>query len=122
MRCAEFLPGRFLFLLQMILQKTNETKRNLKEVYYDTIKRIGHNEADLFLKWILNRTSIKVIFEVTENTIKNAGYFKSKYKISLGDSFVLATAKSYGARVISSDHHEFDIIEKSEDIRFLWIK
>ena len=94
----------------------------MKEVYYDTIKRIGHNEADLFLKWILNRTSIKVIFEITEDTIKNAGYFKSKYKISLGDSFVLATAKSYDARVISSDHHEFDVIEKSENISFLWIK
>jgi len=92
------------------------------EVYYDTIKRIGHDEADLFLKWIFNETSIKIIFDITENTIKNAGYFKSKYKISLGDSFVLATAKLYNAKIISSDHHEFDIIEKSENISFLWIK
>jgi len=49
-------------------------------------------------------------------------YFKSKYKISLGDSFVLATAKLYDAKIVSSDHHEFDIIEKSENIKFLWIK
>ena len=95
---------------------------NVLEVYYDTIKRVGHDKADLFLKWIFNKTSVKIIFEITENTIKNAGYFKSKYKISLGDSFVLATARLYDAKVISSDHHEFDIIEKSENISFLWIK
>ena len=92
------------------------------EVYYDAIKRIESNKADLFLKWIFNDSPIEILHEITENTIRDAGYFKSTYKISLGDSFVLATAKSYDARVISSDHHEFDVIEKSENISFLWIK
>jgi len=53
---------------------------------------------------------------------KSAGYYKSKYKISLGDFFVLATAKEYNAIILSSDHHEFDIIEISENINFLWIR
>ncbi|MDR2732368.1 MAG: hypothetical protein LBB36_04030, partial [Fibromonadaceae bacterium] len=65
---------------------------------------------------------IRIIYEITENVIKNAGYFKSEYKISLGDTFVLAIAKLYNTKIISSDHHEFDIIEKSENVEFLWIR
>jgi PIN domain nuclease of toxin-antitoxin system len=91
------------------------------EVYYNLAKEFGINNADLFFELIL-QTGIKIIYEITENTIKNAGYFKSKYKISLGNSFVLATAKLYNAKIVSSDHHEFDIIEDSEKIDFLWIK
>ncbi|MDR1829613.1 MAG: PIN domain-containing protein [Candidatus Fibromonas sp.] len=95
---------------------------NVLEVYYDAIKRIESNKADLFLKWIFNDSPIKILHEITENTIRDAGYFKSAYKISLGDSFVLATAKLQNAKIISSDHHEFDIIEKQENINFLWIR
>jgi len=92
------------------------------EVYYDAIRRIESDKADLFLKWIFNDSPIKILFEVTEKTIRDAGYFKSVYKISLGDSFVLATAKLHNAKIISSDHHEFDVIEKQENINFLWIR
>jgi uncharacterized protein len=92
------------------------------EVYYDAIKRIESDKADLFLKWIFNDSPIKILLEVTEKTIRDAGYFKSAYKISLGDSFVLATAKLHNAKIISSDHHEFDVIEKQENVNFLWIR
>ena len=30
--------------------------------------------------------------------------------------------KEHDAKIVSSDHHEFDIIEKSENINFLWIR
>jgi predicted nucleic acid-binding protein len=92
------------------------------EVYYDSLKRIESEKADLFLKWIFNDSPIRILYEITEDTIRDAGYFKSAYKISLGDSFVLATAKLHDAKIISSDHHEFDIIEKQENINFFWIR
>jgi predicted nucleic acid-binding protein len=95
---------------------------SILEVYYDAIKRIESDKADLFLKWVFNNSPIKILYEITEKTIRDAGHFKSTYKISLGDSFVLATAKLYNARIVSSDHHEFDIVEKQEDIDFLWIR
>jgi len=95
---------------------------NILEVYYDSVKRIGNAEAGIFLKWIFDESPIEILYEITEDTIIEAGYFKSKYKISLGDSFVLAASKLRNARIISSDHHEFDIIEKLEDIDFLWIR
>ena len=93
----------------------------LLEVYYNLAKELGIDSADLFFELILE-TKIRIIYEITGNTIKNAGYFKSKYKISLGDSFVLATAKLYNATIVSSDHHEFDIIENSEKMDLLWIR
>ena len=91
------------------------------EVYYNVIKEFGLNDANAFFRWI-TRTGIEIIYEITEETIKCAGYFKSKYKISLGDSFVLASAKLRGAKIISSDHHEFDAIQNQENIDFLWIR
>ena len=93
----------------------------LLEIYYNLAKELDIDRANLFFDLIL-QTKIKIIYEITENTIKNAGYFKSKYKISLGDSFVLAIAKLHNAKVVSSDHHELDIIENLEKIDFLWIR
>ena len=93
----------------------------LLEIYYHVAKVLGIDSADLFFEQ-MTQTKIEIIYEITENTIKSAGYYKSKYRISLGDSFVLATAKEYNAIILSSDHHEFDIIEKSENIDFLWIR
>ena len=93
----------------------------LLEIYYVIMQQLGTHSADLFYKQI-TQTPIEIIYEISENTIKNAGYYKSMYKISLGDSFVLATAKIYNARIVSSDHHEFDILETSENINFLWIR
>jgi len=46
------------------------------EVYYDAIKRIENDKADLFLTWIFNDSPIKILYEITENTIRDAGHFK----------------------------------------------
>ena len=93
----------------------------LLEVYYNVAKEHGLDNADCFFDQII-QTKIQIIYEITKNTIKTSGYFKSKYKISLGDSFVLATAKLHKAKIISSDHHELDIIEALENMDFLWIR
>jgi len=38
------------------------------------------------------------------------------------DSILLAQSIVSEAIVISSDHHEFDIIDENEHIEFLWIR
>ena len=91
------------------------------EIYYNIAKELGFDCADLYYEH-MKQTKIEIIYQITENTIKNAGYYKSKYKISLGDAFVLATAKEQNAKIATSDHHEFDIIEQSENINILWIR
>ena len=91
------------------------------EIYYNLTNELGIENANLFFERIV-QTKVRIIYEITGNTIKHAGYFKSKYKVSLGDSFVLATAKLHNAKIVSSDHHELDIIEKLENMDFLWIR
>jgi len=111
-------------IVKNIIESENEIFLHavtLLEIYYNLVKELNMAMADMFFELIL-QTKIKIIYEIRENTIKNAGYFKSKYKISLGDSFVLATAKLYNAKIVSSDHHEFDIVERNENINFLWIR
>ena len=52
----------------------------------------------------------------------NQIYFKVNYKVSVADSFALGLAKENRAIMVSSDHHEFDIIENSKELEFSWIR
>ena len=51
-----------------------------------------------------------------------AGRLKASYKISLADSVALAQTIVSGGALLTADHHEFDAIEKHENIRFEWIR
>ena len=95
---------------------------NLLEVYYELRRDLGEEEADK-LFFAIKYSPIEVVYLITDELIKAAARFKNNYKVSLGDSFVLATAKIHGGVVVSSDHHEFDAIESSkEEITFCWVR
>ena len=96
-------------------------KINLLEVYYDVYKIYGKTEAHKFLEDIKN-IPIKINKEITDGVLEEAGRFKVMYKISLADSIVLAETKINNASIITADHHEFDIIEKTENMNFFWIR
>jgi predicted nucleic acid-binding protein len=51
-----------------------------------------------------------------------AGFFKVNYRISLADSIALAMARQLGARLVSTDHHEFDPIEQAGAVQFKWMR
>lgn len=53
---------------------------------------------------------------------KIEGKCKASYRISFADSFALAQAKVSSSVLLTSDHHEFDIIESKEDIDFAWVR
>jgi len=94
---------------------------NLLEVYYDKIKVSGLEAADVFLEAIYD-SYIEVLEYENKDILRNAGILKSKYKMSLGDSFALSTAIYKQATIVTSDHHEFDIVEQNENINFLWVR
>lgn len=94
---------------------------NLLEVYYDRIKISGLEKANTFLETIYN-SFIEILEQQNKEILKNAGRLKVNYKISLADSFALSTAIYRQATIITADHHEFDNIEKNENINFLWIR
>ena len=94
---------------------------NLLEVYYDAYRLRGKDQADTMLSEIKKRP-IMINSIVSDEIFNEAGRLKATYKISLADSFALAQAFVSGGELLTSDHHEFDIIEKNEPIVFHWIR
>ncbi len=96
-------------------------KVSLLEVYYETIYYADKSTADSLFE-ILKMFPIVITEDLTDSFIKRAGFFKANFRISLGDSFVLACAQQLDATVVTADHHEFDAIEKSGNLKFEWIR
>jgi predicted nucleic acid-binding protein len=65
---------------------------------------------------------IKIIKELDDTVFKKAGYFKSKYSLSLADSIALAESIIRKGILVTSDHHEFEPIENSEKININWFR
>ena len=49
-------------------------------------------------------------------------YLSHQSGISLADSIALAEAAVIGGHLITADHHELDIVERNESVRFFWIR
>ena len=96
-------------------------KLNLLEVYYDAYRSYGKEAAEKLIMNI-NRPPIVIQAELSDAVFKEAGRLKASYKISIADSVALGETIVSGGQLLTSDHHEFDAIEKSEDIRFHWIR
>jgi uncharacterized protein len=94
---------------------------NLLEVFYGIYREDGPEMAEMILEKI-SKLPIKLIDTIKENVFREAGRLKATYKISLADSIVLAEALIKKALLVTADHHEFDILEKKERIRFSWIR
>jgi PIN domain nuclease of toxin-antitoxin system len=96
-------------------------KLNLLEVYYIIYRKAGINRAEEILFDLLSMPLI-VIDKLEDDIFKEAGRLKTKYKISLADSIALAETKVREAQLMTSDHHEFDPIDKDGEINFYWIR
>ncbi len=96
-------------------------KATLLEVYYEFFRSSGKPFADNLLSSVASQPII-LINKMDNRFIQNAGYYKVSHKISFADCFVLALATIKKATIISSDHHEFDAIEKSSALQFSWIR
>ena len=94
---------------------------NLLEVYYDDYRVHGKESADKMVESII-ASPTTVVSEIKQDIFAEAGRLKANYRISLADAFVLAQTKVANGILLTSDHHEFDIIEAKEPIQFLWIR
>jgi predicted nucleic acid-binding protein len=93
---------------------------NLLEVYYGFYNDKGKDYADNVMDNIAK--SIISISEFDSKLYPVAGRLKASYKISLADSIALAQAIMVGGELLTADHHEFDVIEGKESIRFHWVR
>ncbi len=93
---------------------------NLLEVYYGFYRDKGEEYADKVMNSV--EQSIVSISEFNKEIFPIAGRLKASYKISLADSIALAQALATGGELMTSDHHEFDVIEGKEPINFHWLR
>ncbi len=96
-------------------------KLNLLEVYYGIEKYEGKPKADFILSQLLN-LPIRIIDTINDSLFLSASNYKCNYRISLADAIALATAKVHKSWLVTSDHHEFDIIDERKDAELFWIR
>ena len=109
----EIISGDYEVLLHSV---------NFLEVYYNLFREFGKDKSDTICEEILE-LPIKIIYNTDLFFMKTAGYFKANHRVSLGDSFVLATAKLNSASIVTSDRHEFGAVENKEpNLNFHWIR
>jgi predicted nucleic acid-binding protein len=96
-------------------------KLNLLEVYYDLYRRSGKEVADSLLEEMRDNPVV-IVSDISDEVFREAGRLKASYPLSLADSFAVALAKTRGATLITSDHHEFDVLQTRGEVSILWIR
>ena len=94
---------------------------NLGEVYYDSLRVSGKEKAQTLFKDIAE-LPISIVWELDAPFVKLIGEYKTSYQVSYADCFVLALAEIENAIVISTDHHEFDVIDNAGKLSFYWLR
>ena len=96
-------------------------KLNVLEVYYNIFKAEGKDNAQLFYSQ-MNELPITIINSISDSTFWEAGRLKATYRMSLADAIAVAESSTIKAALLTSDHHEFDVIDEKEEIEFMWIR
>jgi predicted nucleic acid-binding protein len=112
-----------------LLQKADEksirllmNKVNLLEVYYGYLKVDGEAFAEQQLTHILS-SNIEIIDVLSDDLMRQAGKLKRLHKrISLANAFVVAQTIICDDILVTTDHHELDVVDRSECVGFLWIR
>ena len=94
---------------------------NLTEVYYDAVYVAGEEKAQELFEKVVG-LPITILWDLNVSLIKLVGKYKTSYQISFADAFVLALAEKKKAIVVSTDHHEFDVIESAGKLSFYWLR
>jgi len=96
-------------------------KLNLFEVYYDVLRSQGLQRAEDIYDVVL-KLPINIIDGISDSVFREAGRLKTQYKMSIADSIALGESASLDAYILTSDHKEFDPVERNEKIKFAWIR
>ena len=95
---------------------------NFCEVYYDFHRAAGREEAVQAIT-DLTRLGIETHDTLTPDFWQSAGDLKSLHRrVSLADCFAIALANENEAELLTSDHHEFDILKSKGICRIKFIR
>ncbi len=94
---------------------------NCLEIFYKTYKK-GGKKKSLEVLSIIQKLPILIIEEFNIETLKIAGEIKGKYKLSLTDSAAISLSKIKKGILLTTDHHEMEIIKKNKIIDIKWVR
>jgi len=95
---------------------------NLLEIAYDAVRCSGDPQSAHHILEAVRQLPIHVHWEIDSALFHHAARLKAGHRISLADACALALAKTLGAPLVTSDHHEFDTLEQHGIARFIWIR
>lgn len=93
---------------------------NIYELYYDCLKRDAEMAQELLSD--IRELPVVVVETLDDSLMQFAGRYKTYYRLSLADSIALGLAQQLDAYLVSSDHHEFDVVEADGAVRLYWIR
>jgi len=96
-------------------------KINLLEIYYNFLREYDSETLKEAYRRIIS-LPMEINDLLNDDLFYEAARLKATYRISLADSIALAEASVRKAELLTSDHHEFDIVEANEKIRFRWFR
>ncbi|MCL2753750.1 MAG: type II toxin-antitoxin system VapC family toxin [Defluviitaleaceae bacterium] len=96
-------------------------RANLIEVYYGFLREDGKKIAKSYVKAIEN-SRINIIDNISQKLMFKAGELKTDYKLSFADTFAVALAMEMDASLVTSDHHEMDVLDNNNVVSILWIR
>jgi predicted nucleic acid-binding protein len=94
---------------------------NLGEVYYDFLRADGAEAAQAAWASTLD-LPLELRRDVDDTFIKRVGTFKVEERVSFADAFALALTERLQVPLVTTDHHEFDPIERKGHLQFLWLR
>ena len=95
---------------------------NVCEVYYDLYRRDGEEIAD-GVNEILASYGFELVEDLPSTLWKTAGKLKGAWKrVSLADCFALALALEKSGTVVTTDHHELDLLVEANVCPILFIR
>ena len=60
--------------------------------------------------------------DADDTFIQRVGVIKVEERVSFADAFALALAERLNVPLVTTDHHEFDAVERKGRFRFLWLR
>lgn len=94
---------------------------NLGEVYYVFWRSDGEGKAEE--AWSMTcEMPIRIVNSLSESFIKRVGRWKATQRISYADAFALAATEEHGVPLVTTDHQEFDPIDRMGLLKFYWLR
>jgi predicted nucleic acid-binding protein len=94
---------------------------NLLEVGYGFAPE--KSTAEMAKMWdFIYSLPIMFIDTISDAVFQEAVRLKTRYRVSVGDVFGLATAATPGGSFVSSDHHDLDRIDHAEPDLLFWFR